>query len=266
MLVVSTDVVRSLKTTVTAEGAQGLWRGLGSTLYRDVPFSGIYWAIYESLKSYNEVTVPTFWFSFIGGATSGSVSCRLSPISLVYCNSAWISAIVPPGIRIIQMFRFCISTRFYRYVASLLWQVAAFITAPFDVVKTHKQIEFGEKVLYASEPVKSLPQTDTVAALQRIFRTSGIKGLFAGVLPRVIKVAPACAIMITSFEYGKAVFFKHNVKNHLERHGTIQWREWWWLWWSCYMERSEFTLLNIYLVVFQLKTGAIEKAWLYQQI
>lgn len=111
----------------------------------------------------------------------------------------------------------------------LLWQVAAFITAPFDVVKTHKQIEFGEKVLYASEPVKSLPQTDTVAALQRIFRTSGIKGLFAGVLPRVIKVAPACAIMITSFEYGKAVFFKHNVKNHLERHGTIQWREWWWL-------------------------------------
>lgn len=89
-------------------------------------------------------------------------------------------------------------------------------------MKTHKQIEFGEKVLYASEPVKSLPQANTVTALQRIFRNNGIKGLFAGVIPRVIKVAPACAIMITSFEYGKAVFFKHNVNSHLEQHDTIQ--------------------------------------------
>lgn len=67
---------RSLKITLATEGAQGLWRGLGTTLYRDVPFSGIYWATYESLKSYNEVTVPTFWFSFLGGATAGSVSMQ----------------------------------------------------------------------------------------------------------------------------------------------------------------------------------------------
>lgn len=222
------DVVRSLKTTVTTEGAQGLWRGLGSTLYRDVPFSGIYWAIYESLKSYNEVTVPTFWFSFIGGAASGSVSSSWNVFQVYLQMTHNVSALLRREFKLFKFPWIYICSRFYP--ASFLfvclvsfWQVAAFITAPFDVVKTHKQIEFGEKVLYASEPVKSLPQTNTVLALQRIFRTNGIKGLFAGVLPRVIKVAPACAIMITSFEYGKAVFFKHNVKNHLERHGTIQW-------------------------------------------
>lgn len=26
--------------------------------------------------------------------------------------------------------------------------MAAFVTTPFDVVKTHKQIEFGEKFIY----------------------------------------------------------------------------------------------------------------------
>lgn len=59
---------------VAAEGVIGLWRGLGPTVLRDVPFSGIYWAVYESIKKQNDVTVPTFWFSFFGGAISGSVS------------------------------------------------------------------------------------------------------------------------------------------------------------------------------------------------
>lgn len=30
-------------------------------------------------------------------------------------------------------------------------QVAAFFTIPFDVVKTHKQIEMGEKEIYSGE-------------------------------------------------------------------------------------------------------------------
>lgn len=47
--------------------------------------------------------------------------------------------------------------------------------------------------------------------MQRIYRTSGVKGLYAGVLPRLLKVAPACAIMIASFEYGKAFFYNYNI-------------------------------------------------------
>lgn len=32
----------------------------------------------------------------------------------------------------------------------------------------------------------------------------------SGFLPRVIKVAPACAIMISTYEFGKTFFRKHN--------------------------------------------------------
>lgn len=40
----------------------------------------------------------------------------------------------------------------------------------------------------------------------QIRRSHGFRGLYAGLFPRVVKVAPSCAIMISSFEYGKIFF------------------------------------------------------------
>lgn len=70
-----TDCIRSV---VQAEGWLSLWRGLGPTLLRDVPFSALYWYNYEMSKTllcewYN-VREPTFAVTFISGAASGSVS------------------------------------------------------------------------------------------------------------------------------------------------------------------------------------------------
>lgn len=45
----------------------------------------------------------------------------------------------------------------------------------------------------------------------------------SGFLPRVIKVAPACAIMISSYEFGKAFFRKHNKER---THGPLQTNPW----------------------------------------
>ncbi|KAJ3328574.1 hypothetical protein HDU76_009708 [Blyttiomyces sp. JEL0837] len=61
-------------------GVTSLWRGLGSTLWRDVPFSAIYWSGYESLKrvmAANNTFAKSkseFWPSFIAGATAGTVA------------------------------------------------------------------------------------------------------------------------------------------------------------------------------------------------
>lgn len=80
---------KALKATIQTEGVLGLWRGLGPTVLRDVPFSGVYWAIYESLKAHHDVTVPTFGFSFFGGAVSGSVSFFSSFIYGTYTHCQW---------------------------------------------------------------------------------------------------------------------------------------------------------------------------------
>ncbi|XP_068118182.1 mitochondrial glutathione transporter SLC25A39 [Hyperolius riggenbachi] len=86
--------------------------------------------------------------------------------------------------------------------------VAAVLTLPFDVVKTHRQIELGDMDLGSSKRRGS----STWGAMRRIRAESGTRGLYAGFMPRVIKVAPACAIMISSYEFGKKFFEERNLE------------------------------------------------------
>ncbi len=65
---------------------------------------------------------------------------------------------------------------------------AAFLTTPFDVLKTRRQIE-----LY-SVGGQAAAERPMLQVLGTIFREEGIPGLTAGIVPRVAKVAPACAI------------------------------------------------------------------------
>lgn len=160
------QVMNFIRNVIALQGLTGLWRGLPPTILRDVPFSGIYWPIYEYLKiciSGNSEQ-PSFGFSFVAGVLAGSV--------------------------------------------------AALVTCPFDVVKTHEQIEFGERVIFTDSPAKELSRPSTFSRLASIYRVFGFRGLFAGYGPRLIKVAPACAIMISTFEYSKSYFFYYNVQEH----------------------------------------------------
>ncbi|XP_042346836.1 solute carrier family 25 member 40 [Plectropomus leopardus] len=153
-----TTIIRS---AVQTEGWLSLWRGLGPTLFRDVPFSAMYWYNYERGKSllceWNNLREPTFAITFISGALSGSF--------------------------------------------------AAIVTLPFDVVKTRRQVELGE---LQARNLSYQVSSSTFTVMSRIVAQHGFTGLFAGFLPRVIKVAPACAIMISTYEFGKAFFRKHN--------------------------------------------------------
>ncbi|KAF8311007.1 mitochondrial carrier [Clavulina sp. PMI_390] len=67
-----TNTLRDIHSMVRVEGLRALWRGLSTTLWRDVPFSGIYWMIYESSKPYlrHEGHGGPF-VAFAGGAVSG---------------------------------------------------------------------------------------------------------------------------------------------------------------------------------------------------
>ncbi|KAI9481660.1 MAG: mitochondrial carrier domain-containing protein [Benjaminiella poitrasii] len=145
-------VMEGVKKMVLQDGMQALWRGLPPTLWRDVPFSAIYWMGYEQMKYALESHydgLGELQLSFLSGALSG-------------------------------MF-------------------AATITTPFDVAKTRRQVDAGREI-----PL--LKDTRVPAILRQIYRQDGIRGLFSGLTPRVAKIGPSCAIMISSYEMGKTFF------------------------------------------------------------
>lgn len=193
------ETVKSMGEMVASHGYTSLWRGLTLTLWRDVPFSGLYWWGYESVRAgltearergrgrdlgrdgsrarartrsqSRENHTATFLDSFTAGAVSGAI--------------------------------------------------ASFVTMPFDVGKTRRQVfndpttavEGAKKVLAPEE--RSMPKF-----LWHIFRTEGLSGLWKGWIPRTLKVAPACAIMISCYEVGKRAFRGVNEKAEQKRLGV----------------------------------------------
>lgn len=153
------NVFRDLGRQVSREGPTVMFRGLVPTLYRDVPFSAIYFAGYESMKRVltgsglgernddamgAQTKSQEFATAFVSGATSGIV--------------------------------------------------AAIFTQPFDLIKTRLQAEQGGGSNTANgRSVMSM-------ARNIVQNEGGFMGLFQGMSPRAAKVAPACGIMIASFE------------------------------------------------------------------
>lgn len=86
---------------------------------------------------------------------------------------------------------------------------AAVLTLPFDVVKTQKQTHLW---MYESHKISVPLHMSTWAIMKNIVAKNGLSGLFTGLTPRLIKIAPACAIMISTYEFGKAFFHKQNTQ------------------------------------------------------
>ena len=123
-----TQLVDAIRVAVKNQGVRSLYQGWVATVWRDVPFSMIYWLCYESFKTHlmtkNEGKKMSSLTTFMCGASAGSI--------------------------------------------------AAVLTCPLDVVKTHRQIQLGELKV----PNKKAQRT--IAVMLEIRRTKGVAGLFSG--------------------------------------------------------------------------------------
>jgi len=130
------ETIKSLSKGGSLETSRELFRGLGVTLARDVPFSAMYWFLFEQMAARRKSDTPLD--AFISGATAGGIS--------------------------------------------------SIITHPLDVIKTRQQTRDT-----------SAGEITFRQAIREIRDESGYRGLFAGVAPRLMKVAVACGIMISTY-------------------------------------------------------------------
>lgn len=182
-----TNTFNSMKASLAEHGPRSLWRGLNLTLWRDVPFSGMYWWGYETIRAKltdmreerrgrsltredgsrrrvrsrsqsQENHTATFLDSFTAGAVSGSF--------------------------------------------------ASIATMPFDVGKTRTQVfrDSARKVAADGQKTAAPEEQSMARLLLHIVKTEGVAGLWKGWIPRTLKIAPSCAIMISSYEVGKRAF------------------------------------------------------------
>ncbi|XP_071501757.1 mitochondrial glutathione transporter SLC25A40-like [Diadema antillarum] len=85
------ELGRCLRAGYQAEGLFSLWRGLGATILRDVPYAALYWSNYELLKTQLmrmwDVAEATVSMTFWAGAASGVMAAIVTtPFDVVKTN------------------------------------------------------------------------------------------------------------------------------------------------------------------------------------
>lgn len=171
-----------IREMVGNEGYTSLWRGLTLTFWRDVPFSALYWWGYEYGRArLDEARTRS------SGLPGQEKKAELSHAALLtdsFLAGAFSGAI------------------------------SAFVTTPFDVGKTRQQTVMHDP----TARLKDLPENRSMPRfLLHIYQNEGATGLFRGWAARCLKVAPACAIMISSYEIGKKMASRVNDRKEVER-------------------------------------------------
>ena len=234
---------------VRVEGAASLYSGLSPTLLMAVPSTALYYSLYDSLRVDLAFTGDTGAPLLAGMSARVAAVTLISPLELMRTKmqakgykhtmvSGMRHEIATAGVRSL-----------WRGLAPTLWRdvpfsgsywltyetlrkalvphagagqeltgsqefaasfaagagagaLAATITTPFDVVKTQVQVSMHKR---GSVRSPSIP-----GVMRAIVQARGWRGMFAGLVPRVAKVAPACAIMISSYELGKTFLAQHS--------------------------------------------------------
>jgi solute carrier family 25 protein 39/40 len=195
------ETMDGLQGMVAREGVFSLWRGLTLTLWRDVPFSAIYWWGYEAVRDQlvdvrGRAEARNDGFEFRVGRGDEKVQRRSRSRSRENRKDTIVDSFV---------------------AGAASGAVAAFVTTPFDVGKTRQQVfkHAGETARDATKGLR--PEEQTMPRfLAHIYREQGIPGLFKGWSARCLKIAPACAIMISCYELGKKMANDMNERKERE--------------------------------------------------
>jgi solute carrier family 25 protein 39/40 len=158
----ASGIIQEFQFLYRTNGLRSFYTGLGPMLWRDVPFSSLYFLCLEQSKA----------------ALANSYREQ--------------GAIISPSVQAAHVFG----------SGLVAGAVATALTTPFDVIKTRRQMVAKEGHSCFEHSIPS----GTIGYMRHIFKVEGMAGLWRGNKTRMLKVAPACAIMISCYDFGKKVF------------------------------------------------------------
>jgi len=245
-----TGTLDALTKIARSEGVSTLWSGLSPTLMMAIPANVVYFTMYDSFKyklGFREDDPSTKYVPVVAGSSARTLSTMLvTPLELLRTKlqserltyqelaSAVRSAVAVGGacslmrglgptllrdipfsavywftyeeLKAVQLGHDNLKPSMYQSfcAGAGAGSLAAILTHPFDVIKTQRQIALGRNL--GKEELAS-----TMQLAVRLYK-SGFAGLYAGLLPRLLRISPACAIMISSYEYCKSFFYDYNMR------------------------------------------------------
>ncbi|GJP84729.1 hypothetical protein CLOP_g14788 [Closterium sp. NIES-67] len=165
-----------------AQGLRALWTGVDAQLARDVPFSAICWGLLEPTRRYLLSRYADRWeekqLRIEGGYGAGASAGAYVPALTGAADEA-------RQLPLLQV----VGANFG--AAMVAGSVAAAATHPLDVAKTRRQIQVTGA------------QLNTAQTLQNLWREGGMRALFAGAGPRILRAGPSCGIVVTFYEVMK---------------------------------------------------------------
>ncbi|KAK3038966.1 hypothetical protein RJ639_027451 [Escallonia herrerae] len=149
---------------VNTRGFRGLYAGLTPTLVEIVPYAGLQFGTYDSFKRWTMV-----WNRYRSPNASQDDDTP-SSFQLFFCGLA-------------------------------AGTCAKLVCHPLDVVKKRFQVEGLPRHPRYGARVEHRAYTNMYDAIRQILRTEGWAGLYKGIVPSIIKAAPAGAVTFVAYEF-----------------------------------------------------------------
>lgn len=183
-------MISEFRSIIRNDGVFSLFRGVKPTLMRDVPFSAIYWASIEKMRDFWKArhhdrtssvsTTEQTMEALINGSVSGIVAAGFTtPLDVLKTRS---QITIEPAATV---------------VAETTTAVGVSQTAMYD--------HGGALAVHPKAPSAGPKTSSTLQTARDIVKEEGITGLWRGNIARCMKVAPACGIMIATYEAGKRI-------------------------------------------------------------
>ncbi|KAF9983788.1 mitochondrial thiamine pyrophosphate transporter [Mortierella antarctica] len=203
---VYTGVLQAFQHIFRKDGVQGFYRGMAPALIQVIPYMGVMFGSYDSLKQ------VASWLKTRAALETSKPTFTSAPASKATFSS---TSDPPPQLKTVGRLLLGVEDMICGALSGLISKTAVY---PLDMVRKRLQIQGSEQqkvnlgvftststsTAAAKSSMEALP-TSVWSCMRQIVRREGYLALYKGLLPGLLKAAPASAVTFLVFSQAGAM-------------------------------------------------------------